>query len=519
MRGSLVVASNSGSASQSTSKPVQIIKIVKPAAGQTEIFHASFDGTVKIDFTAIANEKITLCHDNKNQSLHIIFADGSQVIIEPFFNSMAVMSNLVFEMTPGQVLNSAEFASQFPITTDQSVLPAGAEGQQSGAEFNDPSVDPLPPNVPLALLPPEELPPIVFHETIPAPLPTEALALPTLPTVPPPAAIETTGSEALVNEAGLPGIGSNAASNSEIFNGSITSSGGTGPYIYTLNSPATGSHGTLLLNANGTYTYTLTSPFDTTPDSATTAAQTEQDKDSFSYTVTDAHGNSTTGTILVDIIDDVPTAHVDSGNVTEGSLLAVAASGVLSNDVAGADGFAAGGGVVGVRAAGNDLTTDVTTGVNTPIAGLHGTLVLQANGGYIYQSTANNITADTTDVFVYTVKDGDGDLSTTTLTINLANVTVSATDNDALVNEAGLPDRQRRGIEQRDLQRFDHAVRRHRPVHLCAGRPGDGQPRHAAAERRDRDLHLYADHTVRHDAGLPTTATRPGGERRASATR
>ena len=128
MRGSLVVASNSGSASQSTSKPVQIIKIVKPAAGQTENFHASFDGTVKIDFTAIANEKITLCHDNKNQSLHIIFADGSQVIIEPFFNSMAVMSNLVFEMTPGQVLNSAEFASQFPITTDQSVLPAGAEG-------------------------------------------------------------------------------------------------------------------------------------------------------------------------------------------------------------------------------------------------------------------------------------------------------------------------------------------------------------------------------------------------------
>ena len=90
--------------------------------------------------------------------------------------------------------------------------------------------------------------------------------------------------------------------------------------------------------------------------------------------MTDAQGNSTTGTILVDIVDDVPTAQVDSGNVTEGSLLVVAASGVLSNDVAGADGFAAGGGVVGVRAAGGDLTTDVTTGVNTNIAGLHGTL-------------------------------------------------------------------------------------------------------------------------------------------------
>ena len=112
---------------------------------------------------------------------------------------------------------------------------------------------------------------------------------------------------------------------------------------------------------------------------------------------------------------------------------------MLANDVAGADGFTAGGGVVGVRAAGGDLTTDVTTGVATDIAGLHGTLHLNADGSYTYQSTANNITADTTDVFVYTVKDGDGDLSTTTLTINLANVTLTATDTDALVNEAGLP--------------------------------------------------------------------------------
>ena len=155
--------------------------------------------------------------------------------------------------------------------------------------------------------------------------------------------------------------------------------------------------------------------------------------------VTDAHGNTATGTILVDIVDDVPTATLDSGNVNEGALLTVAASGVLSNDVAGADGFTAGGGVVGVRAAGSDLTTDVTTGVGTNIAGLHGTLHLNADGSYTYQSTANNITADTTDVFVYTVKDGDGDLSTTTLTINLADATVVApSDNDVMVNEDAL---------------------------------------------------------------------------------
>src|SRR6185436_8576954 len=162
------VASNSGSALALASTPVQILKLVKPAAGRTDNFYASFDGSVKFDFTAIANEQVTFFHDSKNQSLHVIFADGSQVIIEPFFDSMGVMSNFVFEMAPGEILDSAQFASQFPITRDQSVLPALTEGPaQSGAEFNDPSIDSLPPNIKLALLPPEELPSLVFHETIP----------------------------------------------------------------------------------------------------------------------------------------------------------------------------------------------------------------------------------------------------------------------------------------------------------------------------------------------------------------
>ena len=61
--------------------------------------------------------------------------------------------------------------------------------------------------------------------------------------------LTATDTDALVNEAGLPVIGSAAASSSEIFNGSITPSGGTGPFTYALTSPATGTHGTLLLNA------------------------------------------------------------------------------------------------------------------------------------------------------------------------------------------------------------------------------------------------------------------------------
>ncbi|TIV69461.1 MAG: hypothetical protein E5V79_07370, partial [Mesorhizobium sp.] len=97
----------------------------------------------------------------------------------------------------------------------------------------------------------------------------------------------------------------------------------------------------------------------------------------------------------------------DSGSVNEGSLLTVlAAAGVLVNDVRGADGAT----IDGVRAAGADTTTAVSGGVNTDIVGLHGTLHLNADGSYTYQSTAHSINANTTDVFVYTIKDGDGDL-------------------------------------------------------------------------------------------------------------
>ena len=164
MNGPFVVAQANSASSGAT--PVQVIKLFKPTAGHTEIFHASFSGVVKIDFSAIANEKITLFHDSKNQSLHIIFADGSQDIIEPFFDSRGIMSNLLLDMGSGQEFNGERFASQFPITEDQSVLPAaGPGGVASGADFHGPFVDGLFTGNPLDLLPPEELPGLQFTIT------------------------------------------------------------------------------------------------------------------------------------------------------------------------------------------------------------------------------------------------------------------------------------------------------------------------------------------------------------------
>ena len=244
-----------------------------------------------------------------------------------------------------------------------------------------------------------------------------------------------TDTDASVDEAGL-ATGSHHGDGSNIATGSIAVSGGTGSYAYELTSQPANPHGTLTLGADGKYTYTLTSPV--TESSANNGADTVSGVDSFGYKVTDGNGNTTTGTIVVDVKDDVPTAHTDSATVTEGALLSIsAASGVLANDVSGADGFAVAGAVVGVAHSSN-TSSPVSGSVGSDVAGSYGTLHLNADGSYTYHATANDITANATDTFVYTVKDGDGDLSTTTLTINVNNVTLVATDTDASVDEAGL---------------------------------------------------------------------------------
>ena len=224
----------------------------------------------------------------------------------------------------------------------------------------------------------------------------------------------------------------------------LNGSGGTAPLTYALvsggNAATAGTFGTIQVNADGSYVYTLTKPFDTSPD-ADNGANTEV-AESFQYRVTDAAGNSATGTITVNIVDDVPTAHADTNSVVEG---AIVSGNVLTDgtaDVFGADGATTtvpAGGVVGF-AAGSDTSSPVLTGIGTPIAGSFGTLTLNADGSYSYDGNPNVVPpAGATDMFVYTIKDGDGDTSTTTLTINLTDSGIVApNDSDVTVNENAL---------------------------------------------------------------------------------
>ena len=154
------------------------------------------------------------------------------------------------------------------------------------------------------------------------------------------------------------------------------------------------------------------------------------------YLATDNDDSDTdaTGTLTITFNDDAPFATDNAATVEEGAT--VTGGNVLTDgtpDEFGADGAVVpGGGVVGfaqgatTAAAGGSIVTAL------------GTLTLHADGSYTYVAKANTITVDTTDTFTYTIEDGDGDQSTATLTINISAVTGTVSDDNVLVNEAGL---------------------------------------------------------------------------------
>ena len=158
--------------------------------------------------------------------------------------------------------------------------------------------------------------------------------------------------------------------------------------------------------------------------------------ENFNVVATDIDGSTASGQINVNIIDDLPTAKADTGSVVEGGTVNVS---VLGNDVTGADGAAAGGAVVGVRA-GGDTSSSAIGGLNSNIIGTYGYLTLDAAGNAIYHSNPNSVSPPgATDTFTYTIRDGDGDESTTTLTINVADSKlVASVDQDVTVYEKAL---------------------------------------------------------------------------------
>src|SRR5690606_3054256 len=168
-------------------------------------------------------------------------------------------------------------------------------------------------------------------------------------------------------------------------------------------------------------------------------------------------GDTATDTLVIDIVDDVPTARPDTDSVTEDRPL-IADGNVL---IGGGGGDANGtDDVLDTQSADGESVTAVSFGatagsVGAGLAGAYGVLTLNGDGSYSYvldngaQPVQGLSAGETlTEIFTYTITDGDGDPATTTLTITIngADDGVTITGLDAVgaelaVDEDDLPAR------------------------------------------------------------------------------
>ncbi len=166
----------------------------------------------------------------------------------------------------------------------------------------------------------------------------------------------------------------------------------------TVTAVGTPSHGTAVINSGTTVTYT--------PTSGTTFAT-----DSFTYTISDGEGGTSTGTVVVYLADPPPIA-VDEQASTHSAPVTIA---VLANDSS---------------PDGNQLTV---TAVGTPA---HGTAVINSGTTVTYTPTSGTTFA--TDSFTYTISDGYGGTSTGTVVVYLADRPPVAVDDQASAHSAAV---------------------------------------------------------------------------------
>ena len=211
---------------------------------------------------------------------------------------------------------------------------------------------------------------------------------------------------------------------------SYTGDGGTGATGTTVQ----GLYGTLTIAADGTYSYTRNPG---TPGGVS---------DSFTYTITDGDGDTSSAKLVIEIRDsrttlDLPTAGEDGTIVDEAGLAGPPAGSDAASDsetTAGSFTYTAPDGPATVTIDGVAVTT-----IGQTFTGTFGTLQITAiaNGSisYTYTLTTNTAGDTTSDTFDVRVTDVDGDFSEDTLEIAIVDdVPTAAADRDSVTEDGPL---------------------------------------------------------------------------------
>ncbi|MFN5422434.1 MAG: Ig-like domain-containing protein, partial [bacterium] len=179
--------------------------------------------------------------------------------------------------------------------------------------------------------------------------------------------------------------------------------------------------GTIIVNANGTYTFTPIASYNGSVPATT-------------YTVSDGNGETDSGTlnITVTAVNDAPVATDDVVSAAEDT---PATGSVLTNDID-ADGNTLS--VTQLSVTVNGTVINFTAGVTTTFPGI-GTIVVNTDGTYTF--TPNPNWNGTVPVITYTVSDGNGgtDTGTLAITVTAVNDSVIAVNDDNKVTPEDTP--------------------------------------------------------------------------------
>jgi VCBS repeat-containing protein len=160
------------------------------------------------------------------------------------------------------------------------------------------------------------------------------------------------------------------------------------------------ANGSVAVSANGSYSYT--------PNTSYTGP------DSFTYTVSDGNGGSVTGTVTVTV------ANINDAPVTPGLSVSTAEDVAVAGNLSATD------------EEGDPLTFALGNGAG------NGTAVVNLNGSYSYSP---NLDYNGPDSFTYTVSDGNGGVTTGTVSVSVTPVNdgapVAVSDNGGTVAEDG----------------------------------------------------------------------------------